>query len=289
MTKGRRPLPWIKLWFDMLGDPKMTQLSAAEKWCWVGILLLAGESPCRGKLMLTETKPMTEKDIFQSLSLSQKEKKMLKSCVLKMIELNSLRWNENGCLEVIHFKERQEVYPSDFEDYHKKPPEKLLKNSDKTPEKVLKEGEGRGERKDITPLTLVKGARKERANSTVNEIFSEMRRFLGYPEKVCGGEALPAIEENQAMTADRRDPIPNYGKEGKAITRMLTRGFTREEILDCWRSKVSQRGGEFVSMTWVNEDIGKKGVKAGEQQPGKGVRPKPRQERRRPITRIPGR
>ena len=101
------------------------------------------------------------------------------------------------------------------------------------------------------------GARKKRADPVVNEIFSEMRRFLEYPEgKVCGGEALPAIEENQAMTADRRDPIPNYGKEGKAIKRMLTRGFTREEILACWRSKVSQRGGEFVSMVWVNEDIG---------------------------------
>jgi len=114
-------------------------------------------------------------------------------------------------------------------------------------------------------------------NSTINEIFAEMRRFLGYPEdkvcgpgsptpgekkeaKVCGGEAVPAIEESSAMTADRRDPIPNYGKEGKAIKRMLTRGFTREEILACWKSKVSQRGGEFVSMVWVNEDIGKTGT-----------------------------
>jgi len=105
------------------------------------------------------------------------------------------------------------------------------------------------------------GARTKRAGPIVNEIFTEMRGYLGYPEKVCGGEALPAIEENQAMTADRRvDPIPNYGREGKAIKRMLARGFTREEILNCWRSKVSQRGGEFVSMTWVNDDIGKKGV-----------------------------
>ena len=62
-----------------------------------------------------------------------------------------------------------------------------------------------------------------------------------------------------------KDTYKEELKEGKAIKRMLTRGFTREEILDCWKSKVSQRGGEFVSMTWVNEDIGKKGTKAGEQ------------------------
>jgi len=274
MTKGRRPLPWIKLWFDMIGDPKMTQLSAAEKWCWVGILLLAGESPCRGKLMMTETKPMTENDIFQSLSLTQKEKKSLKSCILKMIELDSLRWNES-CLEVIHFKQRQEVFESDLIDYHKKKsaeltPDKLLKTPELTPDLLQKEGEGREERKDITPLTKVKGVPQKQADPVIDEIFAEMRSYLGYPDRV------------------ERDPIPSYGKEGSAIKRMLARGFTREEVTDCWKQKVDVRGGEFVSMTWVNEDIGKKGVKAGEQLPGKGVRPKPTQERRRPITRIRG-
>ncbi|MBA7670626.1 hypothetical protein ES703_78772 [subsurface metagenome] len=89
-----------------------------------------------------------------------------------------------------------------------------------------------------------KGARKKRADPIVNEIFTEMRSYLGYPDRV------------------KEDPIPSYGKEGQAIKRMLARGFTREEILACWKGKVSQRGGEFVSMTWVNEDIGKKGGKA---------------------------
>ena len=117
------------------------------------------------------------------------------------------------------------------------------------------------------------GARKKRADPVVLEIFSEMREFLGFPEKVRGGEAVPAIEESSAMTAERRDPIPNYGKEGKAIRRMLTRGFTREEMLACWKGKVSQRGGEFVSMTWVNEDIGKKGAKGEQGKRVKGARP----------------
>jgi len=76
-------------------------------------------------------------------------------------------------------------------------------------------------------------------DSVVSEIFAEMRAYLGYPEKT------------------DQDPIPSYGKEGQAIKRMLTRGFTREAIVECWKAKVSQRGGEFVSMVWVNEDIGK--------------------------------
>lgn len=88
---------------------------------------------------------------------------------------------------------------------------------------------------------VVKGEEKTKKTreSEVNEIFAEMRAYLGYPDKI------------------DKDPIPSYGKEGQAIKRMLTRGFTRVAIMDCWRHKVSQRGGEFVSMTWVNEDIGK--------------------------------
>lgn len=92
-----------------------------------------------------------------------------------------------------------------------------------------------------------KGARIKRADPIVNEIFTEMRTYLGYPDKV------------------KEDPIPSYGKEGQAIKRMLTRGFTREEVTGCWKQKVDARGGEFVSMTWVNEDIGKPGGKAGKQ------------------------
>ena len=102
------------------------------------------------------------------------------------------------------------------------------------------------------------GCKKLQPNPIISQILAEMKTHLGYPceSSVCGGEALPAIEENQAMTAERSiDPIPNYGKEGRSIKRMLTRGFTREEILACWKSKVDQRGGEFVSMAWVNEDI----------------------------------
>ncbi len=94
----------------------------------------------------------------------------------------------------------------------------------------------KGEEKAGSKKKLVK-----KGESVANEIFAEMRSYLGYPDRVS------------------RDPIPSYGKEGQAIKRMLTRGFTREAIVECWKSKVSQRGGEFVSMTWVNEDIGKTG------------------------------
>jgi len=69
-------------------------------------------------------------------------------------------------------------------------------------------------------------------------IFAEIQKEFGYPEKT------------------DKDPIPNYGKEARAIDRMLKRGYSEAEILAAWRKKVKTRG-EFVSMVWVNEDMGK--------------------------------
>jgi hypothetical protein len=109
--------------------------------------------------------------------------------------------------------------------------------------------------KEVEPITS-SGPRKKRGNTdpTVNEIFAEMRKYLGYHERT------------------PQDPIPSYGKEAQAIKRMLTRGFTSEDILACWKGKVSQRGGEFVSMVWANEDIGRRkdsyGKDRGFREPG---------------------
>jgi hypothetical protein len=96
--------------------------------------------------------------------------------------------------------------------------------------------------KSSTPSGAQRALKKETQKKTdpqVTQILAEMRAYLGYPEKT------------------DKDPIPAYGREGQAIKRMLTRGFTRKEVTDCWKQKVDVRGGEFVSMTWVNEDIGK--------------------------------
>lgn len=69
-------------------------------------------------------------------------------------------------------------------------------------------------------------------------IFAAMQFEFGFPEK------------------NDKDPIPNYGKEAKAIDRMVARGYSEDDILAAWQAKVRARG-EFVSMVFVNEDMGK--------------------------------
>jgi hypothetical protein len=102
---------------------------------------------------------------------------------------------------------------------------------------------GDEKRRDIS-APLRKGAvrrKKRRAapDPRVKEVFEAMKADFGFTQ---GGTAI--------------DPIPSYGKEGQAIKRMLARGFTPSDILSAWRGKVKRRGG-FVSMVYVNEDIGK--------------------------------
>ena len=72
----------------------------------------------------------------------------------------------------------------------------------------------------------------------VNAMFERMRAYLGYPEKT------------------EKDPVPNYGQEGQAIKRLLTRGYTPEEILTYWMARVD-KAGAFVTMVYVNQDIGR--------------------------------
>ncbi|MFA5429867.1 MAG: hypothetical protein WC329_01755 [Candidatus Omnitrophota bacterium] len=82
-------------------------------------------------------------------------------------------------------------------------------------------------------------SKKPRAKLSSRPIFAEIQKFMGFPDKT------------------DKDPIPNYGKEAKAIDTMLKRNYTEAEILDFWKKKVMARGGDYVSMVWVNEDIGK--------------------------------
>lgn len=86
-----------------------------------------------------------------------------------------------------------------------------------------------------------KGAvHKRTADPRVKQILDQIREYCGYP--------------------DRRteDPIPNPAKESTFVKKMFNRGFTLESVVDYWKRRINERGGEFISATWINEDIGKR-------------------------------
>lgn len=103
---------------------------------------------------------------------------------------------------------------------------------------------------ETNPSSLPDG--KATKDKTVHAMFDVMKRYLGYPEKIS------------------KDPIPNYGVEGRAIKRLLTRGYKPAEILRYWQQRVTARGGEFVSMVYINQDIGTSGKIKARPAPGAG-------------------
>ncbi len=114
-------------------------------------------------------------------------------------------------------------------------PTNTIEYPDNTPQKVTSEN-------NVLPGVAVKPEKTKRVktverDSVIHGMFEVMRRYLGYPEKT------------------DKDPIPNYGVEGKAMKRLLMRGFTAPEILDYWKKRVDARKG-FISMVYVNQDIG---------------------------------
>jgi len=88
-----------------------------------------------------------------------------------------------------------------------------------------------------------KSLRAQIIAQTIAEIIARMQISMGYPETL------------------KQDPIHNPAKEAKFIKRIIDRGFTEDLMFETWQAKVKERG-EFVSMYYVNEDIGKSHAKA---------------------------
>ena len=100
----------------------------------------------------------------------------------------------------------------------------------KGPEKVSGTGSPGGATK--------KTAGRQPPDPRIKQIFSEIKSYFKYPSET------------------NIDPIPNYGKEGKAIKRMLDRGFSPDDVYALWEQKTKLRNG-YCSMTFVNEDLDK--------------------------------
>lgn len=89
--------------------------------------------------------------------------------------------------------------------------------------------------------TINNTIRKEKpVQRTSTGYVALMQSYLGYPDKT------------------DIDPIPNPAKEAMFIAKMIRRGFDWEQVFYTWKDKVDTRG-QFVSMQWVNEDIGRRG------------------------------
>ena len=98
------PLPWIKLFTEIIDDPKIGRLPESCKWRFIQLLLLAGECDREGYLIAGE-KALDCEEIAWRLRLDSDQ---LTADFESLVKTNCLAWDQDSNAWVIpKFSERQ--------------------------------------------------------------------------------------------------------------------------------------------------------------------------------------
>ena len=98
--------PWIKLWVEMLDDPKMLSLSESQRWVWCALLLATTRSPDPGRMLLPNGRPMSARQLWQAARTDMSMEAFEETLKL-MEELEMAAW-QGDTLEILHWHKRQD-------------------------------------------------------------------------------------------------------------------------------------------------------------------------------------
>ena len=115
---------WIKVYVDQsLRGTMISELTAAERWAWIGILLMAGDSNEDGRVFLRKNAKgeligFSEPTISELLGLDINE---FKSAKEKMIKYDKILIDKNNVIQVINWKKYQSEYQRQrpYREFHK--------------------------------------------------------------------------------------------------------------------------------------------------------------------------
>jgi hypothetical protein len=101
---------WIKLYVDqILRGSMMDELTIEERWVWIGLLLLAGDSPLEGHVCITNRMGYTDDQISElidvSIEIFQKAKEKMASDEIQKIEIL-----DNNVIKIKKWKKYQSEY-----------------------------------------------------------------------------------------------------------------------------------------------------------------------------------
>ena len=94
-------MPWIKLYTEMLDDPKLGRLPSAVKWHFVALCLMAGECDAEGYLVNGDVALTTDE-----IAWRLRDKEILGSLEV-MVECGIMAQDEDGSWFVVNFSKRQ--------------------------------------------------------------------------------------------------------------------------------------------------------------------------------------
>ena len=263
---------WIKLWTqETLYGTTSEELQLDEQALWFKLLALAGDSPEPGKVEVAPGIPMTDQQIaaiFKApLNIWLRAKERLQAPDVDKI------MNEG----IIHIK-NWERYQSEYERTKKYrgtifPKQNATQKS--TPEaKVENSVERLQENVSSIPDQTTPNQKDIITATTANENLRKISKF--YEENI--GMLTPAIAESLKDIAEKYPP--GWFQEAlKEAVKSEHRNLKYiEAILERWRTEGFKAPKK--------REFGKEAKTGG--QPGKGVRPKPNQQRLHPVKRIDG-
>ena len=254
--------PWLKMWVEWVDDVKMLALTLAEQGAWWRLCALAQKCVADGALVKGNGSPLSLDEITDAIRIKTKaDRKVFDSMVQKMSEQGSLHWNSNT-LVITHFADRQ------------------AKTASETPEAV-RDRVRRYREKHVTenPLPPL----QEREDIDIEEEEEEE----GNGEKSVTSDSRASVKrtygeaKNVYLTEEELTKL--HKKFGVASTE------DRINALSLYKgSKGKKYASDYLTiLNWERmRDKEKKGAEDGRR--GKGVRPKPDQQRVRPIRRING-
>jgi hypothetical protein len=167
--------PWFRVYSELVDDRKLTRAARetglsrmAVLGAWTGLLCLANDSPERGRLLLTETAPLTLAEIAETMGTDTNE---LDPIITAFVGLGMVTW-DGDTLVVCQWSERQ------FE-------------SDSSTERVRRYRERQAEQ-DETPEPEPDGGDMERSrNVTVTPPEAETEAYTETEAEEMGADAPP--------------------------------------------------------------------------------------------------
>ena len=99
--------PWIKLWVEMLDDPKYLDLETAQKVIWVNLLLATTRSPQPGSMLRPNGQAMNPEQIHAAVRTNPLAPEEFMATLAHFESMGMVHWDED-VLIITHWHERQD-------------------------------------------------------------------------------------------------------------------------------------------------------------------------------------
>ncbi|MCR8982630.1 DnaD domain protein [Brevibacillus laterosporus] len=106
-------IKWLRLYPEILVDPKLRRLNATQKWLWIAAMCEASNSSDRGRLFIADGIEYTDQDLAHVAGLTVTELDQANGFIEMCVTLKMMERHADGSVTLINFIDRQYEKSSD--------------------------------------------------------------------------------------------------------------------------------------------------------------------------------